>query len=229
MPTRSKARTSCTTFQPSSTVAEHVGLGDPHVVEEDLVEVVRAEHARDRPHLDAGSVHRHQEDGDALLLLLAPRRAGEQEAPLRHGGVGRPDLLAADAPPVAVPPGGRLQRRQVGSGVGLAEPLAPDHLTGGDGREVEALLLVGAVAHERRADPVHPHVLRAPGLVVGPHLLAHRRLLPGRGVPAAELVGPGRAQQALGGQQAAERLRDLEVGGVVGEGAEVVGRARCRR
>ena len=35
--------------------AEHVGLGDPQLVEEDLVEVVRADHAGDRAHLDRRS------------------------------------------------------------------------------------------------------------------------------------------------------------------------------
>ena len=51
--------------------AEHVGLGDPQVVEEHLVEVVRAHHAADRPDLDRRIVHRHKEDRQALLLLLA--------------------------------------------------------------------------------------------------------------------------------------------------------------
>ena len=56
--------------------AEHVGLGDPQVVEEHLVEVVRAHHAADRPHLDRRIIHRHQEDRQALLLLLALWRCG---------------------------------------------------------------------------------------------------------------------------------------------------------
>ena len=62
----------------------------------------------------------------------------------------------------------------------------------------------------------------------GPHLLAHRRLLPRRGAPSAELLGPRQAQQAALGQQPAERLGHLQVGRVVGERAEEVGRARAR-
>ena len=65
--------------------AEHVGLGDPQVVEEHLVEVVRAHHAADRPHLDRRIIHRHKEDRQALLLLLASfvtcARAGSTTAP----------------------------------------------------------------------------------------------------------------------------------------------------
>ena len=64
------------------------------------------------------------------------RRAGQQEAPLRHGGVGRPDLLAADQPAVAVAPGRGSQRGEVGAGLGLGEALAPDHLAARDGRQV---------------------------------------------------------------------------------------------
>ena len=52
-------------------LAEHVGLGDAQVVEEHLVEVVRAHHAADRPDLDRRIIHRHQEDGQALLFFLA--------------------------------------------------------------------------------------------------------------------------------------------------------------
>src|SRR5260370_41895415 len=144
-----------------------------------------------------------------MLLLLAFGGRGEEEAPRRHQGVGRPDLLAGHAPapappppplsPFAIPlhwPGRRQQRCQVGAGIGLAEALAPDDLTARNRRKVPAPLLRGAVPHDRRAHPVDAHVLRTPGLVVRPHLLADHRLLPRRGTAAAELLGPRQAEHA---------------------------------
>src|SRR3546814_5170284 len=92
--------------------------------------------------------------------------------------VGRPDLLTRHPPAVAVAPRRGLQRGQVGARVGLAEALTPDDLTPGDGGQVLRLLLGGAVAHDRWAHPVDPHVLGAAGFVEGPHPLPHRRLLP---------------------------------------------------
>ena len=89
-------------------------------------------------------------------------------------------------------------------------------------RQVLLLLLVGAEGHDRRADPVEAHVLRAAGLVVGPHLLAHDGLVPHRAAAPAVLRGPGDGEQALVGERLAEALGDVEVGGVVGERAEVV-------
>ena len=109
-------------------------VGDPHVVEEDLVEVVGPDHVGDRTHLDRRVGHGHQEDRQALLLLLTLGRAGEEEAPLGHRGVGRPDLLAGDEPPLTVAAGCRLHGSQVGPRIGFAEPLAPDHLAPGDRR-----------------------------------------------------------------------------------------------
>ncbi len=67
---------------------------------------------------------------------------------------------------------------------------------------------------------IDAHVLRATGLVVGPHLLANRRLHPRRRAPAAPLLRPGHAQEAALGQRPAEGLGDLEIGGIVGEGAQ---------
>src|SRR5215471_5201385 len=99
---------------------------------------------------------------------------------------------------------GSTERSEVRAGVGLAEPLAPDHLAARDGRQVRALLLRRAVPHDRRAYPVDAHVLGAARLVVRPHLLADHGLLPDRGTAAAELLRPGQAEQALLGQEPAE-------------------------
>ena len=179
--------------------------------------MVGTEHAGDGPHLDAGRRHRDEEDGDAVLLALTLRRASQEEAPLRHGRIGRPDLLARGAPTVAIALGRRLQRRKIGARVRLAEALAPDDLAARDRRQVLLLLLGRAVPHDRRAHPVDAHVLRAAGLVMRPHLLAHDGLLPRRRAAAAVLLWPRHAQQALRGERAAEALGDVEVGGIVGE------------
>ena len=203
-------------------LAEHVGLGDPQVVEEHLVEVVRAHHAADGSDLDRRIIHRHKEDRQALLLLLPLVGAREQKAPLRHGRVGRPDLLAADQPAVAVRSRGRPQGREVGARLRLGEALAPDHFATRDGRQVLALLLLGAVSHDDGPDPVDPHVLGAARLVVGPHLLANHGLLPDRGPAATEFLRPRQAQQTAVGQCPAELLGRLEVGGIVGESAQKI-------
>jgi hypothetical protein len=153
---------------------------------------------------------------------LALTDAGGQHAPLGHPGVRGPDLLAVDAVAVAVGRGAGLQRGQIGAGLGLAEPLAPDDVAGGDGGQVLRLLGVGAEGHDRRAHPVQPHVLRAAGLVVGPHLLPDHGLLPQRSPAAAVLDRPRDGEEPLVGEGLAEALGDVEVGRVVREGAEVV-------
>ncbi len=55
------------------------------------------------------------------------RRAGahERDAPLRHAGLRRPDLVTVDHPVVAVAHRLRAQRREVAARVGLGEALAP--------------------------------------------------------------------------------------------------------
>ncbi len=72
-----------------------------------------------------GLVHRHRERRDALVLGDVGVGAGEQDAPVGDVGVARPDLVAVDHVLVAVGDRGGAQRGEVGSGIGLAEPLAP--------------------------------------------------------------------------------------------------------
>ena len=67
-------------------VADQVVGRQPHVVEEHLVERVRAGHLDDGPDVDAGQVHRAHEVGDALVL----RRR-------RVGTSGDEDAVAGDA------------------------------------------------------------------------------------------------------------------------------------
>ena len=69
-----------------------------------------------------------------------PARRGprKEEAPLGHGRVRGPDLLARHPPAIAVADGGRPQRGQVRAGIRLAETLAPDHLAPRDGWQMLA-------------------------------------------------------------------------------------------
>ena len=196
MPTRSKASTSWTTFQPSSTV--------PSTSESVTQTSLRKTSLRwcgpimqsIGAHLDPWARHRHEENREALVLLLMSGRACQQEAPLRHGGVGRPDLLTVHEPPIAVAARGRLHGREIGSGVGLAEALAPDHVAPRDGGQVLLLLLRCAMAHDRGPHPVDAHILRAAGLVVRPHLFAHRGLLPDRRALARPILRARRCRAA---------------------------------
>ena len=176
---------------------------------------------------DAVAVHRHQEDGDAVLLRVAVTETldpGQQVAPLGPQGPRGPGLLAADPEPVAVGHGLGGHVGQVGTGVGLAEPLAPEAVAPGDLGEVQGLLLLGAVVEDRRAQPVGAVVLAAAGLEVGPHLLAHHDRRGQVEVLASVLLGPVGDEQPLGRQHLAEPIADLEVGRVVGERPEPPGR-----
>ena len=100
-----------------------------------------------------GVLHVEQEVRDALVLGRVGIGAGQQHHPVGHVGERRPHLLAVDDVVVAVLHRPRLQRGQVGAGVGLRVALAPDLLAGEDLRRVALLLLLGAVRDDRRARP----------------------------------------------------------------------------
>ena len=125
--------------------------------------------------------------------------ANQDEDPVGRGRVRRPDLLAVDHVLLAVANGCSLQRCEVGAGVGLGESLRPEHVTLGDLVEEEILLFLRPGRHDRRADPVDIHVLRAAWLPDRPHLLRQDGRLPG-GLPAAAVLGRprGRKPAALG-------------------------------
>jgi hypothetical protein len=148
---------------------EAVRVGNPHVGEEDLVELGLARDLAQRPHLDARVRHVAHEVRDALVLGDVRVRAGDQDRPARVVGVGRPHLLAGDDPVVAVPHRAGAQARQVGAGTGLAEQLAPDLFAGPQRAQEAGLLVLGAVAEDRGrghaeadADPAR-FVVRRPG------------------------------------------------------------------
>ena len=111
-------------------------------------------------------------------------------------GVAVPDLLAVHDVVVAVAHRARLEGREVGTGLGLGEPLAPQHVAGGHARQVARLLLRGAEAHDQRTDVVEVHVLRTTRFPRRPHLFAHDGLLPHRSVGAAVFGRPAQREPA---------------------------------
>ena len=87
------------------------------------------------PDLDAVLAQRHEEVGDAPVLgLRVAVGAGQHEHPVGPVGERGPDLLAGDAPVVAVGLGPGRHVGQVGAGVGLAVALRPQLGAGHDRR-----------------------------------------------------------------------------------------------
>src|SRR4051812_1868071 len=134
--------------------ADAVRIRNAGLVEVDLVEVVLAGDLDQGTDLDARLLHRQQEVGDALALLLGRVRPGDQHPVVREVGPGAPDLLTRDDPLVAVADGARGERREVRTGAGLREELAPHLVVAHDRRQEAGLLLVGAPGEDRRAGQV---------------------------------------------------------------------------
>ena len=171
--------------------ADDVGVGDPRLLDEDLVELALAGDLDQRLGLHPGLLHVHQEVGEALVLGGVGVGAGDEHAPLGVLGEGRPDLLPGDDPFVAVLDRLRLQRGEVGARLRLGEALAPDLLGGEDRLQVALLLLVGAVGdHDRAAHRQAEHVGRARRFLAG-RLADEDRLLDQGRAAAAVLLRPG--------------------------------------
>src|SRR5205807_6225616 len=111
---------------------------------------------------------------------------------------------------VVAPLGPRPCGRQVGTGAGLREALAPDLLRGEDLREVRLLLLVGSVRHDRRTRHPEPDHAYVRGGLRPRHLLVEDRLEAVRRAGAAVFGGPGQTGVArvveLAAPLAAERV-----------------------
>ena len=123
--------------------ADHVGRRDPHLVEEHFVEVGRARHLAQRPHVDTGSAHVEDEGRNPGRAVdrLGPRQQIAVVGPL---GPRAPDLLAHDHVVATVALGSSLERGEVAPGIGLAEELGPDVVASCHRRQVLGPLLVGA-------------------------------------------------------------------------------------
>src|SRR5262249_47677225 len=121
-------------------LAEHLGPIGPDVVEEHLVQVVRARDTVEASDRGALAAHRDEEDRDSRLVPRGrPLDPSQEIAPIGPERPGSPDLLAAD--PVAIPvrDSTGLQVGEVGAGIGFAKTLAPDGLAGGDEGQMERL------------------------------------------------------------------------------------------
>ena len=86
------------------------------------------------------------------MLLRLGIGTRQEEAVVGVVALRGPDLLAIDHPFVTVELGGGLDRRQVGTGVGLRETLAPAGAALQDARQKLLLLLLGTPLEQRRAD-----------------------------------------------------------------------------
>src|SRR5215210_5848843 len=176
--------------------ADHVLVGDPRLLDEELVELGLVRDLVERAHLHRVLLHVHDEVGQALVLrrvLVGPR---DEHAPLRLVGERGPDLLPRHDP-LAVRlhcPG--LQRGEVGARVGLGEALAPDLVAGEYRVEPALLLLIGAVVDDHRAAHDEAEHVRGLRRSRTGHLLAEQRLLDERRAPASVFRGPGEPRVA---------------------------------
>src|SRR4051812_47710005 len=177
---------------PVADATDDVGVGDAHLLEEELVELRLARDLAQRPDGHAGLLHVHEEVGEALVLRDAPVRPRHEHAPLRVLGAARPHLLAGDHPLVAVLDRLRLQRGEVGPGVRLGEALAPDLLAGEDRPQVTLLLVPRSPDHQGRTTEEQAEDVGRERHASAAELLEVDRRLRQRGAPAAVLGGPVR-------------------------------------
>ena len=193
--------------------ADQVILRHPHVVEEHRIGA-DVRHRPDALHLDAGTIHRHDDHRDALVL--ARLGLGAHRHPVVGGGVGAgvPDLLAVDHPLVTVQLGARAEGRQVGTGVGLGIGDGELDLAAQDARQPRRLLLLGALAQDggRHRGDGEIHRRRARHL----HLVDEEVLLDGRLPHAAEILRPPDAPPALLEEPLVERAGQRTVAFVAG-------------
>src|SRR5581483_3445711 len=152
-------------------------------------------HRPDGRQLEAGRGRRDDEDRDALVLLrlrVGPRREPDV---VRVIGEAREDLAPVDDPVVAVAHGARAERRQVRPGAGLGIPDREVALAREDLREELALLLLGAVLHDRRAHRVEREERQREARAL--HLVGEDELLGRRAALAAVLLRPPDAEPAV--------------------------------
>src|SRR3954453_2659206 len=193
---------------------EDVVARRPRTVEEDLVELRRAGDLHNRPDVDAGLLHRHEQVGQPGMLPGVRVGAGQDEAPAGDVRERGPGLLPGDGPLVTVTDRGGAYAGQVGPGTRLGVALAPQLLAREDARKEAPSLLVTAARKERRreqllADVVDP--VRGTRLGV---LLAENDLLHQRRAATTVLARPAETDPAVGAEEAlpiAPRLEALVI------------------
>ena len=141
--------------------------------------------------------------------------ARDEHAPLGVLRARGPHLLAVDDPLVAVLDRARLERRQVGAGLGLGEALAPDLVGGEDRVEVALLLLVGAPDHDRGTRQQQAEHVRRERRAGAAELLEEDRRLGHRRAAAAVLLGPVDAGPAAVGELALPVAQEAVANAVV--------------
>jgi hypothetical protein len=213
-------------------LAEHVGAGDPHTLEDQLARR-RGPDAELVLLLADGEplgVAVDEERGDALVAHLGIDGGEEDEDP-RLRRVGDPHLAAVDHPVVAVGSGAALERERVRAGADLAERIRA-HCVGREAGEPPGLLLLGAPAkqridHERvldvrehghgRVDPAELLDHEHRGEEVGPRAAVDLRDLDAHDPELEELLDEPRVddlrpvhfhdlRRHLGGRELAHRL-----------------------
>ncbi len=114
--------------------------------------VERPEHLFD---LEAFSVGRHQEGGDAVSVAGLAAGARKNQVVLRLVNAGIPGLRAVDAPAIAVAHARRLHVGRVGPVLGLGDAECKAHAAFEEPIDPLLLLLFGAVGeHQQDADIV---------------------------------------------------------------------------
>ena len=136
-------------------LADQILGGDAHVLEEDVIHLVRSVDGDDGPHGDAGRFHVDQQEGDAGLRLC--RRIGPHQAedPVGMLGQRRPGLVAVDDVVIAVAHRLGPDGSKVGAGARFRITLAPPVLAGEDSRQILLFLRVVAEGVDDRADHGH--------------------------------------------------------------------------
>ena len=111
------------------------------VGEEHLGELRAVGEVADGADVDARLVGRHEDQRQPAVLRRVGIRPAQHVQPVGARPEGHPDLLAVQHPLVAVAHGAGAHATEIGSGLGLAEALAPHVLAAHDARQEASLLL----------------------------------------------------------------------------------------
>src|SRR5262249_20695015 len=137
--------------------------------------------------------HGDKQIGDGLMTRCRRLGAAENETPIGPLSERGPYLLPVDHPLVALALGPGLHVRQLGAGVRLGEPLAPELLALDDRRQEAALLLRRAERHHRGSEQGLADVSEPPRAASARVLFVEDDLLHQRQAAAPVFLGPADA------------------------------------